>query len=29
VVAVHGGVKGHEEVERRVVRDEHKDRHDH
>jgi len=27
-VAVHGGVGGHEEVERRVIRDEHKDRHD-
>jgi hypothetical protein len=25
---VHGGVGGHEEVERRVIRDEHKDRHD-
>ena len=27
-VAVHGGGGGHEEVERRVIRDEHKDRHD-
>jgi hypothetical protein len=29
VVAEHGGVKGHEEVDRRGIRDEHKDRHDH
>jgi hypothetical protein len=26
VVAVRGGVKGHEDVDRRVIRDEHKDR---
>ena len=28
VVAGHGGVRGHQEVERRVIRDDHKDRHD-
>ena len=28
IVAVHGGVKGHEEIDRRVPRDEHNDHND-